>query len=132
MFGQPYFFFIIFFIQSVNGQNIIRASVASIPLSSTSTFTISCEYFDVAFEDKKAQEVNKIDLGKMQTLLGKSQIPRQKRKRIDVRGKITLYFDNKTNQTICFDEFGIFFYNNRFRENRRLLNFLINKKLVDQ
>jgi hypothetical protein len=132
MLRHSYFLLIAFFFQTGNAQNIIKATVISVPLSITSTFTISCQIFDDSFDKKKVSNVKKVDLKDLYTLLSKSKIPLQERKRIDVRGKIMIYFDNKTSRRICFDEFGIFLYGERFLENRPLLEYLITHKLVER
>ncbi len=132
MLRQFYFLLFSLFFQSVNAQNVIKATVISVPLSITTAFAISCQIFDDSFDKKKVSNVKKVDAKNLYTLFRKSKIPQQERKHIDVRGKIMLYFDNKTSRKICFDELGIFLYEKGFLENRPLLEYLIEHKLVER
>lgn len=116
--------------QFVTAQIIIHASVTSVPLYITSTFSISCELFDHSFtENKQTKEIKNTDLKNFSNLLNKSTVI--SRKSIDVRGKLSIHFENKVSKTICFNEFGIFFNGRTYFENKPLLQFLLAHKLIE-
>ena len=49
---------------------------------------------------------------------------------IDVRGKLVIFYNEKRVKVVCFDEFGHFFMNEGFFENKKLFNFLLLNKFI--
>ena len=116
---------------NVNAQKIQKVKVVSVPLYITSSFQISCNQFDKSFVQIKKE-----------VLLKESKIIKEinglfsmfvpiKLKGINVRGKLILCNGKGKTKEICFDEFGHFFKDDAFYENKKLFNFLLSNHFIE-
>lgn len=115
---------------SINGQNIKKLKVVSVPLYITSTFRISCSQFDKSFIKVK-KEVLLTETKLLRNVEGfLPMFKPTKLTGIDVRGKLIICYRGGENKVICFDEFGHFFKDGVFYENPGLFNFLLLKSII--
>ena len=115
---------------NMSGQNITKVTIISVPLSITYSWDINCKEFDRTFNDIKKTIIltstSKIE--EMKLALSKFKVAELTG--IDVRGKLLICHNGKNLKVACFDEFGDFYVDGNFYENKKLFNFLLANKFI--
>jgi hypothetical protein len=122
----------LFFANVLNAQKISKLSISSVQLNMTSTFTVSCNSFEESFLGSIKQKLIKEPTKLKQVDILLSKFKSLKLKRIDVRGKLIIYYKERKRRIICLDEFGHFSIDGLFFENKKLFNFLLSNKYISE